>query len=32
MKNCIPRSFDEFMALSVTTLAVISWMIIWWRA
>jgi hypothetical protein len=32
MKNLIPRSFDEFMALSLSTLAIVSWMMIWCHA
>lgn len=32
MKNLIPRTIDELMALSISMLALASWMIIWWRA
>ncbi len=32
MKNLIPHDFNELMALSVSTLAVVAWMILWWQA
>jgi len=32
MKDLIPRTFDELMAMSLTTFAVIAWILVWWHA
>jgi len=32
MKNLIPRCFNELLALSITTVAIIAWAMMWWQA